>query len=83
MHGSIDQYVNGRNLSEEQEIAIGKIICDQSPQQQQLAFVRWHCKAVMQLIARQYGITLLARCVKNYLRLWGLTAVLPTKQKDT
>lgn len=44
----------GRTLTEEQEQAIRKIICDERPEQLKMEFALWNGAAVMQLIERDY-----------------------------
>ena len=59
----------GRMLSESQEMAIRKIICDKRPEQLKMEFALWNRAAVMQLIERESGIKLSVRGVGNYLKL--------------
>lgn len=53
----------GRTLTEEQEAAIRKIICDKRPEQLKMEFALWNRAAVMQLIEREYDIKLSVRGV--------------------
>ena len=71
----------GRTLSEEQEQAIRKIICDKRPEQLKMEFALWNRAAVMQLIEREYGIKLSVRGVGNYLSRWGFTPQKPISDR--
>ena len=70
----------GRTLTEEQEQAIRKIICDKRPEQLKMEFALWNRAAVMQLIEREYDIKLSVRGVGNYLSRWGFTPQKPIKR---
>ena len=70
----------GRALTEEQEHAIRKVICDKRPEQLKMEFALWTRAAVMQLIEREYGIKLSVRGVGNYLSRWGFTPQKPIKK---
>lgn len=70
----------GRTLTEEQEQAIRKIICDKRPEQLKMEFALWNRAAVMQLIEREYSIKLSVRGVGNYLSRWGFTPQKPIKK---
>ncbi len=71
---------DGRTLTEEQERAIQRIICDKRPEQLKMEFALWNRAAVMQLIEREYGIKLSVRGVGNYLSRWGFTPRKPIKK---
>jgi len=71
---------DGRTLTEEQERAIQRIICDKRPEQLNMEFALWNRAAVMQLIEREYGIKLSVRGVGNYLSRWGFTPQKPIKK---
>ncbi|MBV6274060.1 FCD domain-containing protein [Alcaligenaceae bacterium CGII-47] len=62
----------GRSLTAEQEQAIQHILRTQSPKERDLNHASWSRPAVAQLIEREYGISLSARGVGNYLRRWDL-----------
>ena len=70
----------GRTLTEGQEPAIRKIICDKRPEQLKMEFALWNRGAVMQPIEREYGIKLSVRGVGNYLSRWGFTPQKPIKK---
>jgi len=70
----------GRMLTQEQEQAIRKMICDKRPEQLKLEFALWNRAAVMQLIQQECGITLSVRGVGNYLSRWGFTPQKPIKK---
>lgn len=71
---------DGRTLSDEQEQAIQRIICDKRPEQLKMEFALWNRAAVMQLIERECGIKLSIRGVGNYLKRWGFTPQKPIKK---
>ncbi|MES2772046.1 MAG: IS630 family transposase [Pseudomonadota bacterium] len=71
---------DGRALSEAQEAAIRRMICDKRPEQLKMDFALWNRAAVMQLIAQEYGIWLSVRGVGNYLARWGFTPQKPIKK---
>ena len=70
----------GRTLTEEQEDAIRRTICDKRPEQLKMEFALWFRAAVMQLIEHEYGIKLSVRGVCNYLSRWGFTPQKPIKK---
>ena len=71
---------SGRVLSAAQEFAIQKLICDKRPEQLKMEFALWNRAAVMQLIEREFGISLSVRAVGNYLNRWGFTPQKPIKR---
>jgi transposase len=71
-----------RVLTQEQEVAIQRTICDRRPEQLKMEFALWSRAAVMQLIEREYGITLHLRSVGKYLARWGFTPQKPIKRAD-
>ena len=52
-----------RALSQEQEQAIQRTICDKRPEQLKMEFALWSRAAVMQLIEREYSVVLHVRSV--------------------
>jgi transposase len=70
----------GRLLTEEQEEAIQRLICDKRPEQLKMEFALWNRAAVMQLIEREYGIKLSVRGVGKYLSRWGFTPQKPIRK---
>ncbi len=58
-----------RALTEDQEQAIQRLICDKRPEQLKMEFALWSRAAVMQLIEREYGVVLHVRSVGKYLGL--------------
>lgn len=56
-----------RALSEAQEQAIQRSLCDKRPEQLKMEFALWNRAAVMQLIEREYGVALHMRSVGKYL----------------
>jgi len=69
-----------RALSELQEKAIQRTICDKRPEQLKMEFALWSRAAVMQLIEREYGVVLHVRSVGKYLARWGFTPQKPIKR---
>lgn len=69
-----------RNLTEEQERHIQKLIVDKTPDQLKFPFALWTREAVRQLIRRQCGIDMPVRTVGEYLRRWGFTPQKPVKR---
>lgn len=69
-----------RALTEDQEQAIQRLICDKRPEQLKMEFALWSRAAVMQLIEREYGVALHVRSVSKYLTRWGFTPQKPFKR---
>jgi transposase len=58
---------SGRLLSESQESAVRKIICDKRPEHLKMGFALWNRATVMRWVERECGIKLPVRGVGNYL----------------
>jgi transposase len=69
-----------RALTEVQEQAIQRTICDKRPEQLKMEFALWSRAAVMQLIEREFGVVLHVRSVGKYLARWGFTPQKPIKR---
>lgn len=69
-----------RALTAEQEDAVRRLICDKRPEQLKMDFALWSRAAVMQLIEREYDISLHVRTVGKYLARWGFTPQKPIKR---
>jgi transposase len=69
-----------RNLTEERERHIQKLIVDKTPDQLKFPFALWTREAVRQLVRRQCGIDMPVRTVGEYLRRWGFTPQKPAKR---
>ena len=67
-------------LTEEQELAIQKMIIDKMPDQLKLDFALWTRKAVKELVEREFGIVLAINTMGDYLRKWGYTPQKPKKR---
>lgn len=67
----------GRRLSQEQEIALQKLIQEETPQQVGQAGTQWTHEGIAQLVAHRYGVALSSRAVGNYLARWRLSAAAP------
>lgn len=74
------QLGEGRQLSEEEETRIQKMICDRTPDQMKLPFALWSRQAVAQLIGTELGLKLPIRTVGDYLKRWGFTLQKPIKK---
>ena len=66
-----------RQLSEDQERAIQKQICEHRPEQLKLTFALWTRQAVALLIEQEYNLRLPIRTVGEYLKRWGFTPQRP------
>jgi transposase len=62
-----------RQLSEEQEAHIQRLICEKRPEQMKMDFALWTRAAVMALIKQELAIELPVRTVGEYLKRWGFT----------
>lgn len=71
---------DGRQLSEEQEGTIRKLICDRTPDQLKMPFALWSRSAVGELIRHQFGIKLPVRTIGHYLKRWGFTPQKPLRK---
>lgn len=71
---------DGRALTVEQEQRIRSLISEKRPEQLKMEFALWSRAAVMQLIEREWGLTLSVRAVGNYLKRWGFTPQKPIKR---
>ena len=62
-----------RSLSEEQELRLQRLICDNRPEQLKMDFALWNRGAISQLIEQECGISMPIRTVGHYLKRWGFT----------
>lgn len=69
-----------RNLTEDQERHIQKLLIDKPPDQLKFPFALWTREAVRQLVGKQYGIDMPIRTVGEYLKRWGFTPQKPVKR---
>ena len=69
-----------RTLSAAQERQVQKLIAEKLPDQLKLPFALWTRKAVAQLIAERFGLTLPVRTMGEYLKRWGFTPQKPVKK---
>jgi transposase len=69
-----------RTLTPRQEQAIRRAITDTTPDQLKLPFALWTRAAIVELIARKFGIALPVRTMGHYLQRWGFTAQRPIKR---
>ena len=67
-------------LNKDQEAAIQKMIIDVMSDQLKLDYALWTTRAVRDLIAREFSITIGRRAVGNYLNSWGFTPQKPKKR---
>lgn len=70
----------GRLLTSEQEKQVQKIIIDKMPDQIKLPFALWTRRAIVELIKREFGITIAIRTMGTYLNRWGFTPQKPKKK---
>ena len=69
-----------RQLSEEQEAHIQRLICEKRPEQMKMDFALWTRAAVMALIKQELAIELPVRTVGEYLKRWGFTPQKPIRR---
>ena len=69
-----------RQLTQDQEKRLRKMIVDKTPDQIKLAYALWTRKAVMELIKQETGIDMPIRTVGEYLKRWGFTPQKPVKR---
>lgn len=67
-------------LSDEQEREVQRLITDTMPDQLKLDFALWTRKAVIELVEREFGVTLGLTTMGDYLRKWGFTPQKPKKR---
>lgn len=70
----------GRLLSSNQEQEIQNLIIDKMPDQLKLPFALWTRQAIVELIKREFGITIAIRTMGTYLARWGFTPQKPKKK---
>lgn len=70
----------GRLLTAEQEQQVQKTIIDKMPDQLKLPFALWTRQAIVELIKREFGITMAIRTMGTYLKRWGFTPQKPKKK---
>jgi len=70
----------GRLLSSEQEKQVQNLIIDKMPDQLKLPFALWTRRAIVELIKREFGVTIAIRTMGTYLERWGFTPQKPKKR---
>lgn len=70
----------GRLLSSEQEKQVQNLIIDKMPDQLKLPFALWTRRAIVELIKREFGVTIAIRTTGTYLKRWGFTPQKPKKR---
>jgi len=70
----------GRLLTSEQEQQIQNAIVDKMPEQLKLPFALWTRRAILELIKREFGVTIAIRTMGTYLERWGFTPQKPKKK---
>ena len=70
----------GRLLTTEQERQVQNAIIDKMPDQLKLPYALWTRRAIVELIKREFGITIAIRTMGTYLQRWGFTPQKPTKR---
>lgn len=71
---------NSRKLSDEQEERICQLIREKRPEQLKMDFALWTRAAVMLLIERECGVTIIVRTVGKLLKRWGFTPQKPIRR---
>ncbi|MEO6076355.1 MAG: winged helix-turn-helix domain-containing protein [Dokdonella sp.] len=74
---------DGRSLTQQQELLICELICNQRPDQLGLSDTMWSRSSVDQLIEQRCGLKLSERAVGNYVNRWGFVAVEPLPQQKS
>lgn len=69
-----------KQLSDEQEKKIKRLIIDKTPDQLKLAYALWTRQSVRELILQETGLEVSVRTVGNYLKRWGMTPQKPQKR---
>ncbi|WJZ79575.1 IS630 family transposase (plasmid) [Paraburkholderia sabiae] len=67
-------------LNHTQAVRIRKLIIERMPDQLALPFHLWTRESVVQLIEREYGITVSATTAGRYLKAWGMSAQKPVSR---
>ncbi len=70
----------GRLLTSAQEKQVQNSIIDKMPDQLKLPFALWTRRAIVELIKREFGITIAIRTMGTYLKRWGFTPQKPKKK---
>jgi len=70
----------GRLLTAEQELQVQKAIIDKMPDQLKLPYALWTRRAIVELIKREFSITIAIRTMGTYLARWGFTPQKPKKK---
>jgi transposase len=73
---------SGRTLSDEQAARIRRQLDDESPREFGIAAALWTCKAVRDVIRREFAIDMPVRTVGEYLKRWGYTPKVPRRKAD-
>jgi transposase len=71
---------SGGRLKPWQAAQIAKVLTDRTPDQMKLPFYLWTRAAVIELIARKFGIRLSLSSVGRYLARWGFTPQKPVRR---
>lgn len=69
-----------KQLSDEHERHIKRLIIDKTPDQLKLAYALWTRESVRELILQETGVDLSIRTVGNYLKRWDMTPQKPQKR---
>jgi transposase len=67
-------------LNHRQVVRIRRLIIERMPDQLALPFYLWTRESVVQLIEREYGITVSATTAGRYLKAWGMSAQKPVRR---
>jgi len=69
-----------RLLTEEQEKALKKLLCEKNPRQLKLPFALWNRKAIQSAIYKMWRVRIAVRTIGDYMRRWGFTPQKPIKK---
>lgn len=74
--GAVEQ----RLLTEAQESALKRLLCDKNPEQMKLPFALWNRKAIQEVIWNMWHLRIAIRTIGDYLKRWGYTPQKPAKR---
>jgi transposase len=69
-----------RLLTNAQEVALKKLLCDKNPKQLKLPFALWNRKAIQSVIYQMWRVRIAIRTIGDYMKRWGFTPQKPAKR---
>jgi transposase len=72
--------VEQRLLTQEQELALKKVLCEKNPSQMRLPFALWNRKAIQGAVWQMWRVRIAIRTLGDYLKRWGYTPQKPAKR---